>query len=76
MFAPDQLHDTIVKTLATQAIEIPPGKKAALVTSWNGPGTPIQAALVARVNDKWTVGSQVEWKGGQPSIGVQVHAIF
>lgn len=75
MFKPGELHDAIEKSL-NEADIVPLGKRGVVVTSWNGPGTPVQAVLATRVNNVWTLAATLDWKGGQPDIGVQAHATW
>ena len=71
-FSPQNLAAAVQSTLNSSDVAIPDGKRHAIVTSYDG--KTVQAAYAFRLGNAWTVAGNVEWHGGEPQLGVQVHA--
>ena len=72
MFTPDDLTKVISAAVNTPDL-IPPGKKLALVAYGHADGT-VQAAIAYRVGQRWQVGGEVDWHGGEVNAGASLKA--
>ena len=72
IFSPAALAAAISKASETDDVQLPVGKTRAIVTSYDGKS--VSAAYVQKLGDHWSLKSAIEWHGGEPQFGVQVHA--
>lgn len=72
VFSPAALNAAIQKAVAADDTGLTSGNTRAFVTAFDGHS--VSAAYVQKVGEHWTVKTAIDWHGGTPDVGVQVHA--
>ena len=73
MFNPDDLNKAITTALNGSQIQVPPGKKIAIMAVAHADGT-VQGAAAFKQGDHWVYGGEVEIHDKQVSAGVSLTA--
>lgn len=71
-FTPQAIAAAVQAALNAEDVQIPDGKRHAIVTSYDGHS--VRAAYAFKVGNVWSLSGDVEWHGGEPMIGIQAHA--
>lgn len=73
MFTPDDLNKAISTALSSSQIQIPSGKKIAVMAVAHADGS-VQGAAVFKQGDHWVYGGEVEIHDKKLSAGVSLSA--
>lgn len=73
MFTPDDLNKAITTALNGNQIQVPAGKKIAIMAVAHADGS-VQGAAVFKQGDHWVYGGEVEIHGKDLSAGVSLSA--